>query len=438
MTTTTEFFSTDYVDYASYDNLRKICSYVDGLKNTSRKIIATIIRNNINKEHKVLQLASKMSEQYQYLHGDASGVIVTLAQHHIGSNNLPLLKDAGEFGSRFEPIAAAPRYIFTHKESYFNSLFNDDDSPVLKHQTFEGEVIEPIFFIPTLPLILVNGSEGISPGFAQKILPRKVDGIKKSLINFINGKSIRAQKPHYNGFRGTISKGDGDSKWLISGSIKLLSMNKVEITELPIGYTLKSYVNILNGLEDSKVLKSFEDRSDNDQFNFIVDFSRGVIRDRDEGFILDTLKLVKKVSENFTTIDQDNKIKVFNNDVDLLKAWVDIKLTYTLKRKKYMLSQMQHEGELLTSRYIFIKSVIDGDIIVTNTKKCDIIKQIKKVNGVIEKDGLYDYLLNMPIHSLTKEKVTMLKSKIKVLMVDTKSLKRKTEQELYMEDLDQL
>jgi DNA topoisomerase-2 len=215
-------------------------------------------------------------------------------------------------------------------------------------------------------------------------------------------------------------------------------MNKVEITELPIGYTLKSYVNILNGLEDSKVLKSFEDRSDNDQFNFIVDFSRGVIRDRDEGFILDTLKLVKKVSENFTTIDQDNKIKVFNNDVDLLKAWVDIKLTYTLKRKKYMLSQMQHEGELLTSRYIFIKSVIDGDIIVTNTKKCDIIKQIKKVNGVIEKDGLYDYLLNMPIHSLTKEKVTMLKSKIKVLMVDIKSLKRKTEQELYMEDLDQL
>lgn len=317
--TLTEFFGTDYVDYASYDNLRKIASYIDGQKNTARKILYTVIDKNISNEIKVDQLSNKMAEHTQYLHGGAQGVIVTMAQNYVGTNNLPLLTREGNFGTRFSPEASAPRYIYTMKEKYLSGLFNKEDNEILIPQEFEGDKIEPRFYIPTIPMLLINGSEGISSGFAQKVLGRDPKCIKQYVEDYItSGGNVRPKKsnnltPYYEGFKGTVESGDEVHKWIIKGAIKRKNITSVEITELPIGYNLKSYIKVLDDLEDKKVIRSYKDLSDNDQFNFVVSIDSKSLKSWSDDQIIEKLKLIKKVSENYTCIDEHNKIREFKS-----------------------------------------------------------------------------------------------------------------------------
>ena len=179
--TITEFFNTDYVNYSSYDNLRKIASLLDGQKNAARKILYTILAKNIKEKIKVSQLGSKVAEFAEYLHGNMDNVIVNLAQDYTGTNNLPLLQKKGNFGTRFAQEASASRYIFTYGSDNLFKLFNKDDIEILTKQYFEGQEIEPMFYVPNLPILVINGSEDVSSGFAQKILPRSVNDVKRNL-----------------------------------------------------------------------------------------------------------------------------------------------------------------------------------------------------------------------------------------------------------------
>jgi len=231
----TEFFKKDYVNFSSYDNLRKIASLVDGQKNASRKILYTILEKNIKEKVKVSQLGSKVAEFSEYLHGNLDGVIVNLGQDFPGSNNIPLVKKSGNFGTRFSQEASASRYIYASGTDEFFSLFKQEDSPILKHQFFEGEKIEPMFYVPSLPILLINGSEGVSSGFAQKILPRNPEDVKSYIKNTINGKESKtALVPFFKGFKGKIIQGENSAQWIIKGTVQKVGINKVLITEVPI------------------------------------------------------------------------------------------------------------------------------------------------------------------------------------------------------------
>ena len=234
------FFNSDFVDYASYDNLRKIGSCIDGLKNASRKVIFTVLEKNIKEPIKVSQLANKVAEYAEYLHGSLDGVVVNLGQDFAGTNNVPLLQKKGNFGTRFAQEASAPRYIFTYGSKNLFTLFKKEDLKILKEQMFEGERIEPVFYVPTLPLILVNGSEGVSSGFAQKILPRNPKSIIKYLTNKIQGKRNKKDllKPFFNDFKGTVEQGETSFQWLIKGKIERTNKNQMIISEIPVGYDL--------------------------------------------------------------------------------------------------------------------------------------------------------------------------------------------------------
>lgn len=166
------FFSRDYVNQASYDNTRKIASAVDGLKNASRKVICTVLDKKINEPIKVQQISAKVSEYTDYLHGSLDGVVVSLGQNFTGSNNLPLLNKKGNFGTRAIPSASASRYIYGSSTKYLDKIYSPKDTGTLQVQYFEGTKIEPLYYVPTIPMILVNGNRGVSSGFAQLILGR--------------------------------------------------------------------------------------------------------------------------------------------------------------------------------------------------------------------------------------------------------------------------
>lgn len=441
-----KFFNTDYVDSASYDNLRKISSYVDGLKNSNRKIIYTVLNKNINSKTKVSRLQSTISEYTEYLHGeDGIGkVIVGMAQNYTGSNNIPLLQRNGNYGNRLDHVASASRYIYTQKEGYLENLFRKDDDNILIEQYFEGIKIEPRFFVPIIPMLLVNGSEGISTGFAQKILPRDPKTVISEMNKVLKGtkkiENIDLGKPFWNDFRGTIIQDEEKpTKWHIYGKINIENKNNIIINELPVGYDLKKYISILDKLQDDNIISSYKDYSEDDKFRFKVKVKREFFdKYTNDEMIYNKLKLRVPMTENYTTIDEYNRIKVFDNVEDIFRSYFNVRMEFFEKRKKYIISRMERDIEVLSSKFLFIQSVINGDIIVNNKPKKNIVSQIEKIEKIIKIEDNYDYLLRMPIYSLTKEKLDEIKEKIKNLKNELKEYKKVSLEDLWLNDIKEL
>lgn len=431
-----DFYKKEYVNYSSYDNIRKIASYVDGQKNAARKILYTIIEKNIKNKIKVSQLGSKAAEFGEYLHGDISPVIVTLGQDYAGTNNLPLLQKSGNFGTRFSPEASASRYIFTYGSDAFFELFKKEDNKILKHQFFEGERIEPMFYVPTLPMLLINGSEGLSSGFAQKILPRDPKKIKQYLMSKLQGKNSRYKfEPYFVGFNGVVEQGENSAQWLIKGVIKRKGVNKVQILEVPVGYNLKSYIKVLDDLEDKKIIQSYRDKSENDVFNFEVTIPSKTLKDWSDEEILQNLKLIKKVTENYTVIDENNKIQVLNSPKEIMEKYIDIKLQYMLLRKNNSIKELTEQLKIDFSKYKFIELIVNDKLIINKRKKVDIVKDLDKIDDIQKVQDSYDFLLNLNIGYLTEERMKKLKETIYINNKKINNLKKKTIETLWIEDL---
>jgi DNA topoisomerase-2 len=433
-----DFYNNELVDYASYSTLRMIASAIDGQKNAARKVLYTIIEKNIKNEIKVSQLNSKMAEFSEYLHGDASDVIARMAKEFPGSNNIPLLAREGNFGTRFKNDHSAPRYIYTYGSEILWQLFHKEDNPILVEQYFEGDKIEPRFYLPSLPLLLVNGSEGMATGFAQKILPRNPKNLKNYISDKLQGK-LRAQKsnslhPYYEGFEGTIIKTENPGQYEIYGCIERLSGTKVRITEIPVGIELKSYIKTLDTLEEKGFIRSYIDQSEK-SFQFEVSFNRGVLDSLSDDQLLNKLKLVKTVTENYTAIDADNRVKVFTGAKDIIDYYYNVKIDFLQKRIDHIIAKIQTEIRKMVSVYLFIQAITEDKLIINKRKKTQIVEDLENFPKIQKEDDSYDYLLRMPIHSLTKEKMDELMAKIKDKKQELDYYKTTTPETEWLKDL---
>lgn len=432
----TQFLNEEVVDFASYSTLRAIASYVDGLKNAHRKVVYYILDNNVNKEKKVFNLAGEIMTSTEYLHGDISGSVITLAQNYPGTNNMPLLSREGNFGTRFTNEASAVRYIYTAKDKDFDYLFNKSDMNILPEQYFEGTKIEPRFFMPTLPLILINGSEGIATGFAQKILPRSPKVIKDYILSsFEPGTSLPVLTPYFEGFTGEVQQGENSNQWLIKGTINRINASKIEITEIPVGYDLQGYLKVLDDLEDKKIIKSYKDKSKDDRFYFEVSMSSVDLSKMSDEDLLQKFKLVKKVSENYTCIDENNRVIVFENAESIIEKYIEMKLKYLQIRKDFLISKIEDDIKFDFSKFTFIKNIVEEKLIISKRKKSDIENDLTLISGIIKRDNSYDYLLNMNLLSLTEERMQKLEADIRLNKEKLDALKIKDIKDIWKEEI---
>ena len=280
----TDFLEEDFQPAALYLNYRTTPSCIDGLKNSHRKIVYAVRKLNKKDYTKVSQLAPLISAETDYLHGETSlmGAVVTLAQDYTGSNNLPLLIPNGNFGTRHMNSASAPRYIFTMPQPYFDLVFRKEDDKNLVKQIFEGGEIEPRFYVPIVPLLLVNGCVGIGVGFSSKVLARPLENMIEAIKLKLDKKKIPSELfvPNWNGFTGKVES-IGKNKWAISGVAKKTGKH-VEITELPISYDLMTYRNELKKLKEKGLVSKFTDLSEDDKFLFDVVLSPDEFMKSDE------------------------------------------------------------------------------------------------------------------------------------------------------------
>jgi len=436
---TSEFFNNEYINYANTDVYNSLACICDGFKPTQRKLFYTYRKFVKKGLIKNAQLVAKMSEKTNYLSGEASaeGVLVKLGQDFKGSNNIPLFNKKGNWGTRFGSGKdyAASRYIFTKENPIIDFIFRKEDDPILKYLYFEGQEIEPAFYIPIIPMILVNGAEGIGNGFAQKILPHNPIEIIDQIIEYLEGKRKEFNLiPYYKGFKGTITKN------YIEPEIDLIETkrgyNYFHIKDLPFNYTLQKFLVKLEQALENNIIQDYKDRSNND-FDFIIKTKL------DKEQLIDKLGLRQKFTENFTVVTETateinakeiaELVYTFDNEDKLIKKFIEIRLDYYDKRVKYIIEQLEKELDFLKDKALFLAKVIKEELIIFKQKKDTIIKNAKKFGIKYTEEHLKNNLL-----SVSKEKIEELKSKIKEIQAKIKYYKELNITDLYLQELNEL
>lgn len=434
--TVTEYLDQDYAMYGMYTlENRAIPSVIDGFKPTARKIIFIadkVWRTGSEKPLKIFQLGGRIASEAHYHHGDASlsGAIIGMAQSF--KNSLPLLEEIGQFGSIRSPEAGAPRYISTKLTKNFRLLYKDFE--LLENQVEEGNVIEPKFFLPIIPTVLLNGSSGIAVGFATNILNRNPLDLIDACVKVLDGKRVGKLLPWLKDYNGPIEQVGTSNQYIMRGQYQITNTTTVTVLELPPSVTFQKYEAHLNSLQDRGIIASYEDNSANG-INYIIKFARATLTNLIEKDKLDqTLKMIETETENLTCLDERGKLLIFENIPQIVQYFTNFRLSFYSKRKAFLINKYNEELTYLSNRARFIKLIIDGKLKVNNVPRKEIILYLE-TNKFDQVNGTYLYLLNMPIHSLSKETYEALLKEVSEKQAELAEIKKKDPTDMYREDL---
>src|SRR5210317_693877 len=398
----TDFVHKDLVNFSLADLKRSIAHVADGLKPSQRKVMYSCFQKNLRDEMKVAQLAAYVAEKSAYHHGEVSlaETIVKLANDYTGSNNINLLEPCGQFGTRLMggKDASQTRYIFTRLSNDARKIFDPKDDAVLTYLDDDGRSIEPEFYMPVIPTVLVNGTEGIGTGFSCYVPPFNPDDIKKNIMSFMNGKELKKMKPWFKGFRGRIFE-DETGGWITEGIWQVIGTT-VKVTELPPGRWTQDYKEYLDSLVEKKMIGSFTNNSTTEDVDF-------VIQGYDGKDIVKDLKLQKTIRcSNMHLFHPTKGICKYESAEDILNDFINLRVEHYVKRKARLLEITKRKAELCSRRAQFVKKVIDGDIVVFKRKKQDLEEELSAMFPKV--DDSFDYLLHTKTVDYTEERVAAL------------------------------
>lgn len=476
--TYTDFVNKELVLFSNADNNRSIPSMVDGLKPGQRKVIFTSFKKYEKREIKVAQMAGAVAENSAYHHGEMSlmSTIVGLAQNFVGSNNLNLLQPIGQFGTRLHggKDAASARYIFTQLSPLARLLFPANDDALLTQLYDDGQRIEPEFYVPIIPMVLVNGSEGIGTGWSTKMCNYNVREIVANIRRLIAGEDPEPMKPQYKNFKGTIEEIE-PNRFACSGEIAVTDDDTIEITELPIRTWTQPYKenvleNMLHGTE--KVPPSILDYKEyhtDTTVKFVIKMNKDKLRKAEEEGLHKFFKMQTTLTQSSTLVlyDSGGVIHKYDNVEEILREFFQLRLDTYQRRKDYLEGMLEAESGKLNNQARFIMEKIEGEVIIENKAKREMIQQLvrrgydsdpvkswkkaqDKLNQEEEEeeeddDGAstasddgpdYNYLLGMQLWSLTKEKKDALLKQKEEKAKELADLRRKTPNMLWKDDLD--
>ncbi|OMH85453.1 DNA topoisomerase 2 [Zancudomyces culisetae] len=487
----TEFINKELVLYSIADTARSIPSVVDGLKPGQRKIIYGCFKRNLKSEIKVAALAGYVSEQTAYHHGEQSLTqsIVVLAQDFVGSNNLNLLEPRGQFGTRLQggKDSASARYIFTTLSQITRTLFNSSDNVLLDHVEDDGKLVEPVWYIPVVPVILINGAEGIGTGWSTNIPNFNPVDIVNNLRLLMDGKDPVPMTPWYRGFNGVIEN-VSPNKYKCTGIVEQIDDNTLHITELPVRVWTQSYKEQLEswrtGTDKTEaIIKDYKEYHTDTKVDFVLTLTDAQMQAALKEGLESRFKLSASIStSNMVCFDREGRIKKYPSPEAILTEFYPLRLRYYQLRKDALVQQMQEEYERLDNKARFVLEIIQKKLVVQNKKKDVIVQELfdkgfkqfppkgkspssksssaqnadsksdsngsDGTNSDTDQDNNgssnpgapkakdYDYLLSMPIWNLTAEKVEKLIKERDDCLMKLDTLLAKTPKDLWNSDLD--
>ncbi|KAI4323425.1 hypothetical protein L6164_023032 [Bauhinia variegata] len=484
-----DFVNKELILFSRADLQRSIPSMVDGLKPGQRKILFCSFKKKLFKEIKVGQFIGYVSEHSAYHHGEQSlsSTIIGMAQDFVGSNNINLLKPNGQFGTRNMggKDHASARYIYTELHPITRCLFHEDDDKLLDYLNEDGRSIEPNWYIPVIPMVLVNGSEGIGTGWSSYIPNYNPRDIIANIRRLLNGETLMPMHPWYRGFKGPIEKSAKEGGYMVNGMIEEVNEEVFKITELPIRRWTQDYKQFLESITEGSpnikdpLIEDFRQNGDDAIVDIEVRMKQEkIVMIMQEG-LMKKFKLTSTIStSNMHLFDHEGKIKKYDNPEQILEEFFPLRLEYYERRKKHKLDNLERHLMVLGNKVRFILGVVNGEIIVSNRKKADLLMELQRkgftpmprkarsaepqVAGATDdnsdeqdnennKDqetssadvggariGDYEYLLSMPIGTLTIESVEKLLAEKEESESEFEILKGTPPTSMWMKDLDDL
>ena len=487
------FVDKDLIHFSNRDLQRSINHLCDGLKESTRKIIYACFKKKLyTNEIKVAQLSGYVSEVSAYHHGENSlqQAIVGMAQIFVGTNNINLLCPNGQFGSRCQggQDASSARYIFTMLSKLTRLIFKEEDNFILNYQNDDGQQIEPEFYVPIIPMILVNGGIGIGTGYSTNIPqynPNDIISICKIICNAIKLTDISINSledieninetikileineitPYYLGFKGSIVKAEKNS-YISRGIYKWIDDSTVEISELPIGSWTEDYKEFLENMIINNLnnLKYIENHYTSKNVKFVLHFNTNVRQSIEGNFdVLFKLQSSKNLSiNNIHLFNKDGVIQKYESAIEIIKEWAETRIVKYFERKNYQLKNLEKEAKVLSNKMRFILDVINGTIQIMNKKLSEVTQKLieLKYDPIVEEnidkdeDNLpeenidkdakeinyknYNYLLKLPISQLTYDRKIILEKEFNEINDKLKILRNTNIEDLWLKDLTEL
>ncbi|KAL1432034.1 hypothetical protein MTO96_013397 [Rhipicephalus appendiculatus] len=482
-----DFVNKELILFSNMDNERSIPSLVDGLKPGQRKVLFTCFKRNDKREIKVAQLAGSVAEHSAYHHGEASlmSTIINLAQNFVGSNNINLLQPIGQFGTRLQggKDAASPRYIFTMLSPLARLVVPALDDPILEYLYDDNQRIEPEYYIPVLPMVLVNGAEGIGTGWSTKIPNYNPRDIVANLRKMITGEEPNVLKPWFKNFRGSMDQVE-EQRFIVSGEVAVLSSTSIEITELPVRVWTQAYKEavletMLHGTEKvPPLISDYKEYHTDTTVRFVVTMAEDKLaKAREEGLHKAFKLQTSLTTSSMVLFDSKGVLRTFRTPEDILRDFFDTRLQAYVNRKAYLIGLLSAEAKRLENQARFILEKIGNIIKIENRRRKEMMETLRQrgydpdpiviwkkqqlqqagrrdsqaesqdeaENAAEEqdedrdKDGgsvHYNYLLGMPLWSLTMERKDDLLKKRDEKREELEVLRRKSPENLWEEDLD--
>ena len=348
-------------------------------------------------------------------------------------------------------------------------IFRPEDEPILDYLHDDGTPVEPRFYVPIIPMSLINGCKGIGTGFSTEILPYNPMQIIQKLKLMLEKKDSNINiLPYYSKFKGdihelTFSKCD-TKKYLIKGVYKKINSNTINITELPVGLWTEDYKEYIEGLIDNKkrdskiLIKDFQEVSTDKHIDFTIEFYPGVLDEMMSKFMDIAPNCSEKVNElekylklyttvstsNMHLFDREDHLKKFNNIEEIIDDYFTLRLEYYEKRKLYMVERLKSELVTISNKARYINMTLDDKIDLRRKKTDEINDLLSKLNfnidqacvsNVKDSKNKYNYLTKMPMDSVSQDNVEKLNKELENKEKELRELNGKLIQTLWLEEL---
>jgi DNA topoisomerase-2 len=428
-----DFINKDLIHFSNYNLERAIPSVMDGLKVSQRKILYAALKRNLTHEIRVAQFAGYVSEHTGYHHGEQSlnEAIIGMAQDFMGANNIPWLVPQGQFGTRLQggSDSASPRYIHTYLQPIVKKLVPATDFPVLNYRDDDGTPVEPEWYAPVLPMLLVNGARGIGTGYSTYVPPCDPKKLKDMLVRWLEGNddALNEQIPiHFEGFKGLITGGDS-----ASGTYTKVKEDEFIVTELPPGTWTQDYREWLEKELAEGRIKDFVDTSTDKDVHILI---KGIhVNDLQKSLYTQFRK------SNMHAFNHKGVITKYNTLNDILIEFAEVRLALYEKRRLHTIKALESELPYHANVVKFIQDQI-ADVPKIVLKK----KSRAECDAMFAKDGYakiedgYEYLMKLPVSSFTAEQVAKHEKQLAELNAEIARLQSLEAADMWLSELSAL
>lgn len=429
----TVYVNNDHKAFSVFNSIRQIPQLIDSLKPSQRKILFAALE--YNKEEIVDRLGMFAAARTNYKSGgeNMSGTIVNMAQAFPGTNNIPYFDRDGQFGSIMGRSSSGFRYISVAVSDVIRKIYRKEDEGILEYNYLGDEQLEPKFFLPVIPMFLVNGAHGIGSGYAVDTPCHCVRSVLDSLRALLRGETPTPIKPYWNGFKGETGYTE-EGRAYSRGIFTRVNATTLRIIEVPVGWFAKTYENkVLLPLYKSGIVTEYANDTTEDGWDITVVFKRGELSKLDDAQVEKMFSLYSANMPVWTCWNEDGIIQRFSGWEEMLITFFNYRLSRYEDRRQYLIKDISERIHKLNNRATFISwaSIIDL------RQKLDTLKALFQTDYP-DFDGDLDELFKMPISSITMDARERLLNQIKALETQREELNKKQDIDLYNEDLDDL